>query len=746
MLKVDQNSVDPRPATGERFRAANFGEAGEIIARGAETFGRTLGDVTAKLDEKYDTATVKQADAEDLAEIIKIKGEAMSATGFDAQTAVANARQQIADIRKRRVATLHGRQREMYSDVFDQRNLQIEESFGTHLSRQINEAEKNASVARAETYRDAATDSYGTSAFETNLATAEGEVASINKGAGPDVIGRAQAQLRSQVYSRVVDNLLADPEHVQDARIAIEKHAADLLPEDETALRKKLNPLIEEDQTESDAGWAFTNSKAPGSDPLAPKGEYYPTEGPETPPRPSIEGPSSRAQVVSKPISPTDPLRGKGRVSNTAAQHRARGSGNALDIAAPTGTAIYSPMSGKVIKNWWSKEGGWSLLVEHPNGYVTGYAHMRSQSALREGQAVDKDIPIGSVGMTGEKATGPHVHYTVRQSRAGPKVDPNAIDWGQTVKPESVDWKEAPLTRFAPEENALGRALSRIHDRATQEGWSNRRYQRAVDRVRQISGVQEQLYNQQQEERWKGALQTVVDLGDKLTSRSQIPGFGQLDPAHQLSIDGIIKQNLNPSEEGKANGPVFLDLLTKSIDPAQRDSFLNVDLLAETRITRGERTQLVRRQAELRQAPDGPLAGHLDAAWSAANRYLPKGQDGFTDDQRRLFTDRFMQSVTARQNELKRPLTDREKDDIARAQVVDVVRRGPGGENLGAGKLFEYGDRSRRQPGDRIEVDIPKVYSQIAPETRNQIIGDLKRRGHSFTPRDIVSAYLEMSR
>jgi len=678
----------------------------------------------------YDTAAVKQADAEDLKQIIQIKTEALSATGFDAQNAVKEARQKIADLRKQRLASLtDSRQREMYIDVFDQRNLQIEEAFGTHLVKQTKEAEKTAAVARGETYADLARDTYGTPAFESNLATALGEVAAINQGAGSDVIGRAQAKLRSQIYAGAIDTMLTDPEHVQDAKAALEKNAANILPEEETALRKKLNPLLEEDQTESDAGWAFTNSPAP-------KGEA-PTESADTPPRPSIEGPSARAEPIAKPISPTDPLRGKGRVSNTAAQHRARGSGNALDIAAPQGTPIYAPMSGKVIQNWWSKEGGWSLLIEHPNGYVTGYAHMRSQSPLAVGQQVEATIPIGSVGMTGERATGPHVHYTVRQSRAGPKVDPDAVDWGQTVKPESVDWKETGITKYSVEQNAMGRALDRVYQRATAENWSQRRYQHAVDRVRQIAGVQDQLYNQQQDDRWNTALQTVVSLGDKLTSRTQIPNFGQLEPQRQLQIDAIIKGNLNPSDESKANGPQYLNYLRMSYE--NRPQFLKDNsFVVDPNITNGERARLYERWLQLTQDPGGQLAGNMNEALSMANRFLPKDYVN-----RGRFMDSYLEAIETRQRKLGRELTGQEKMDIGRALTIDTVRFDPStGRKLGEGYTFE----SRDHPGEKSQINIQSVYEQIAPPTRDKIIAGLKAQGRPATARTVVEVYLQEAR
>ena len=732
MLKVDQNSVEARPATQERFRPADFGSAGETIARGAQNLAAGIGqagEALDKIDQTYDEAAVKQADADDLKQIIDIKSQALSSTGFDAQSAVADARKQIEEIRKARMASLkNGRQQRLYSEVFAQRNLQLEESFSDHLYKQVNAANKDAAAARADTYTSDAISSFGTPEFEKSLATAESEAANVNRGAGDAVIGLAQAKLRSHVYSSVVEGMLADPNRIQEAKQVLDEHVSEILPEDETNLRKKLNPLLEEDQTESDAGWAFTNSPVPGEPKQAP------TEGPETPPRPSISGPSV-APPISKPVSPDDPTRGVGRLTNTAAQHRARGSGNALDIAAPAGTPIYPPMSGKVIKNWWSQEGGWSVLIQHPNGYITGYAHMRGQSPLREGQEVEPNTAIGGIGMTGH-ATGPHVHYTVRLSSAGPKVDPDKVDWGNTVNPKTVDWKEGPLTRYQADDNSLGRAMDRIYQRATAENWSQRRYQSAIERTRQIAGVQSQMYDQQQDERWNGALKTVVDLGDKFTSVSQIPNFGLLDPARQLSLQNMAKANLDGDKGDKANSPQFLEYLRQSYE--ERPNFIaNPKYLTDPNITNGERKELYERRLQLTSDPNGQLASNMNEAVSMATRFLPKE---LTPDRRGAFMDRYMQAVERRQRDLGKPLEDRDKLDIARALTVETVRFTPDGKTQG------YAFETLGTPGETAQVNIPQAYNRIPPGRRQEIENLLASRHLSHTPRDVVAFYLQSGR
>lgn len=739
MLKVTDNSVEQRPETNARLVAPNFGE-GRAIAQGVGNLAQGVADVggmAAKLEEQYDLAAVKQADAEDLKQIATIRAEALSAEGFDAQAAIGDARIKIEEIRKTRIGQLHNqRQRQMYTDVFNRRSLQIEESFASHSITEQHKAEKSATLARADSYSDLSVDTFGTDAFDDNLATTLNEVANANKGAGAEAIGRQQAKVKSSVYARAISGMIADPEQAEHAQMALEAHAADLLPDDEEKLRRQINPILTENKTSADAGWAYSNDPVPGetkADPLAPTedGDHYYQPGDQPEPR---VAPVPQA----KPISPADPLRGKGSVSNTALQHRERGSGNAVDIAAPAGTPIYPPMSGKVIKNWWSQEGGWSVLVEHPNGYVTGYAHMRGQSALHEGQAVEDDTVIGGVGMTGSKATGNHVHYTVRQSKGGPKVDPQAVNWGDTVKPESVSWKEPQLQRYEAEQNNLGRALGRLHDRATAENWSPQRYQRAVEKTRTIAGVQDQLFNQQQDRVYDGALTKVIELGDNFTSTNQIPTFGLLEPRRQLSLQNMADANAKALASGdkiKANGDRFLMLMGMAQSPEFRKQFLSVDLGQEESITPGERTRLFGYQLELQKEPDGQLAGSLGKADYFANRYLPlkssQNKKGFTPEQRHAFGTRFLHAVERQQGELGRQLKDTELDDVARSLTVDVTRMGDGDKV----KSFEL-------QGTGGSIDIPAVFNSIRLEVRAQLSQELRAQGKGDTPRNIVERFL----
>lgn len=88
---------------------------------------------------------------------------------------------------------------------------------------------------------------------------------------------------------------------------------------------------------------------------------------------------------------------------------------NGIDFAAPEGTPILAAAAGTVIV---LKSGGWNggygtyLVVSHPNGTETLYAHL-SGVAVAAGDQVAQGEAIGYVGSTG-RSTGNHLHFEIR--------------------------------------------------------------------------------------------------------------------------------------------------------------------------------------------------------------------------------------------------------------------------------------------------------------------------------------------
>ena len=91
--------------------------------------------------------------------------------------------------------------------------------------------------------------------------------------------------------------------------------------------------------------------------------------------------------------------------------HRAH---TGVDFGAPTGTRVKATGDATVV--FAGRKGGYGNLVilRHPNGYETYYAHLSAfASGIRKGVAVSQGQNIAYVGSTGA-STGPHLHYEVR--------------------------------------------------------------------------------------------------------------------------------------------------------------------------------------------------------------------------------------------------------------------------------------------------------------------------------------------
>jgi murein DD-endopeptidase MepM/ murein hydrolase activator NlpD len=96
---------------------------------------------------------------------------------------------------------------------------------------------------------------------------------------------------------------------------------------------------------------------------------------------------------------------------------------NGIDIAAPAGMSVRSAGAGRVTFSGYRGGFGNLVILEHPGGYETRYAHLE-KILVKEGEEVPAGHPLGTVGSTG-RSTGPHLHFEVRHH--GDRVDPKAL-------------------------------------------------------------------------------------------------------------------------------------------------------------------------------------------------------------------------------------------------------------------------------------------------------------------------------
>ncbi|MFU8860650.1 MAG: M23 family metallopeptidase [Cyclonatronaceae bacterium] len=81
-----------------------------------------------------------------------------------------------------------------------------------------------------------------------------------------------------------------------------------------------------------------------------------------------------------------------------------------IDIAAPIDTYIRAVADGSVIQSGWAVDYGYTISVQHSDGYISVYKHSASIYKVKGDMVLQGDI-IGKVGNTGLMSSGPHLHF-----------------------------------------------------------------------------------------------------------------------------------------------------------------------------------------------------------------------------------------------------------------------------------------------------------------------------------------------
>lgn len=156
---------------------------------------------------------------------------------------------------------------------------------------------------------------------------------------------------------------------------------------------------------------------APGGPRVVDRGDL-----PPRPRAPSDSGGSRPGKGASRPAPATQgmldwPLRGVlyGRFGKKGKEPH-----DGIDLAAPSGTPVKTAQEGKVLYAGEQQGYGLIVIVQHPNGLITLYAHNRDLR-VTTGQMVRRSQVIATVGESG-RTSGPHLHFEVRVD--GKPVDP----------------------------------------------------------------------------------------------------------------------------------------------------------------------------------------------------------------------------------------------------------------------------------------------------------------------------------
>ena len=94
-----------------------------------------------------------------------------------------------------------------------------------------------------------------------------------------------------------------------------------------------------------------------------------------------------------------------------------------VDIAVEEGTDVRSIGDGYVVMADWTQEGGFTIAIQHSDGYLSVYKHNRLLYK-RTGDRVQARDNIAVSGNSGEFTTGPHLHFELWHN--GLAQDPSA--------------------------------------------------------------------------------------------------------------------------------------------------------------------------------------------------------------------------------------------------------------------------------------------------------------------------------
>lgn len=93
-----------------------------------------------------------------------------------------------------------------------------------------------------------------------------------------------------------------------------------------------------------------------------------------------------------------------------------------IDIAANPNESILATLDGTVILSAYTAETGYVIQIQHGQNFVSVYKHCGSL-LKKEGDTVKEGEVIALVGNTGEKTTGPHLHFELWHR--GTAIDPS---------------------------------------------------------------------------------------------------------------------------------------------------------------------------------------------------------------------------------------------------------------------------------------------------------------------------------
>ncbi len=575
VVPVDQNRVALADGVSARLRAPDMSGTGlEAAGRGLQQVGQAGQQYAVTMDEiqaHADRIGARDAALRAQGEINGILGEYGQLAGKDASEQGAAFQKRVDDLRAQYLEQAgNARQRQYIGELLGAQALQANNAIAEHSKRELFTYTKNT-YASGVTLAQQSAAQFRDSPDQYEAAKAEG-FGYLDKLGHMEGWDENTAKIKRQTFTSGIHEAVLDS--MKSASVpdvdAIQAYAAKNGAEMTLDARNQLQAWLQkplQDRRMDDIFLAATAGAklAPGAD-------------------------DAGAATFQSPVA-------GGKVTNTYAQHEARGSAG-LDIAAGLGSAIHPIASGTVTQVMQDDRAGKWVMVKHPDGTTSTYAHMGNQS-VKVGDEVSAGTVLGTVGMTG-RTTGPHVHLRVRDAD------------GKDVDPEKVIGAKPAITSGSTTARNFDQAAVIANINAMDLTPEEKRL--AIQHARQRMGESESLYADQQQ-----------DLGQRVhdwIGNWQAKNGGDYPPATALPSwasgwQGLPELKGRLAEAAKAktdkavadhqNWTALQATLRMYNDP---QGFLKADIPKEYmgKVSPGDFAQIVTAQARMRADASKPQA------------------------------------------------------------------------------------------------------------------------------------------
>lgn len=680
------NSVAARPDAGERLRPADYGGAGEIIARAGERFGQDLSQSIDNLTEiqKRDAQTAAQ-EADNMRVANRLKRLYEGEDGYfnkNGKAALIDAEQVPKDLEAidKNVADNLLKHnpwaRKMYDDMGAKRNADDLPRIYQHASKEREAHEKTVDEAAFDLAIDNASSSLDPKIIEENIATV-GNLAVKRLMRDGETDNNVFTQGRQTAVGKAVEAVAKRMELQSpgEAQAFVTTHAKDMDPQDAAKLLDSLAPAAAQEKAYDDVRH-FIVSPAAGAQP-APEGTSSPANAAPTPipPEEALAAAQWAVEAGGRHTNPDGSLITSGTsvgISQLKKSNIAPGSkGFGYGVVGPKNNSREEFIRvGNDYRNAMIKHYGGNVvlgLTAYNWGPGNVDAHIKAVGDPRKGQISDAAF-VNSIPDKDGRVYAAKVLQHAGVSVSGPAQQPTnyyGFGTGQEVDLSATIDRINASDKTYPEKQALIAAATRLH------GLGRQAKADAEERVTDAAWTE---INKFAPGEFTNYTKLPLDVRQQLAT----------NPRLELSIKGMAANNAEAKQakidaEDKAartEKAQQSELNLTELHYAAPEAFDRIDFrTAYPELEHTDRLKFMEMQDQYRKSQTGGKGPDVNAMRTTFQRFAGPA---IKDDQARMgynFNQALMQEqqVLSEPGRNGKPLTEIEREAIARRVLMPVV-------------------------------------------------------------------------